>query len=134
MEQAAMKKHQDAQIAARYTSAMDHDAKVQKKENGGQTATTSSFGSEGGGNIDVAAQYADHFADSGDTYSAKEEQRLRWKLDFRLVPLLWFNVTLGAMDKVTTATAALYNFRQDTGLDGDKYSWVGSAFYVSTAC
>ncbi|KAK8014293.1 transporter [Apiospora arundinis] len=124
-----MKKHQDAQIAARYTSAMDHDAKVQKKENGGQTATTSSFGSEGGGNIDVAAQYAHRFADSGDTYSPKEEQRLRWKLDLRLVPLLWFNVTLGAMDKVTTATAALYNFCQDTGLDGDKYSWVGSAFY-----
>jgi len=35
------------------------------------------------------------------------------------------------MDKVTTATAALYGFRADTGLTGDRYSWVGSAFYVS---
>jgi ACS family allantoate permease-like MFS transporter len=33
------------------------------------------------------------------------------------------------MDKVTTATAALYGFRADTGLTGDRYSWVGSAFY-----
>jgi ACS family allantoate permease-like MFS transporter len=33
------------------------------------------------------------------------------------------------MDKVTTATAALYGFRADTGLAGDRYSWVGSAFY-----
>ena len=41
------------------------------------------------------------------------------------------NITLGAMDKVTTATAALYGFRADTGLTGDRYSWVGSAFYVS---
>ncbi|KAK6845962.1 MFS general substrate transporter [Apiospora arundinis] len=83
-----MKKHQDAQIAATYTSAMDHDPKVQKKENGGQTATTSRNGSEGGSTIDVAAQYTHHFADSGDTYSPKEEQRLRWRLDLRLVPLL----------------------------------------------
>lgn len=78
---------------------------------------------------DIAAQYADQFAD-GDTYSRKEEVKLRWKLDLRLVPLLWFNVTLGAIDKVTTSTAALYNFRADTGLTGNRYSWVGSAFYV----
>ncbi|KAK7991254.1 allantoate permease protein [Apiospora saccharicola] len=82
------------------------------------------------GDIDVAALYANHFTDGGEMYSHQDEQRLRWKLDLRLVPLLWFNVTLGAMDKVTTATAALYNFRADTGLDGDKYSWVGSAFCV----
>lgn len=77
---------------------------------------------------DVAAQYANVFTD-GETYSRQEERRLRWKLDLLLVPLLWFNITLGAMDKVTTATAALYTFRQDTGLTGDRYSWVGSAFY-----
>lgn len=82
-------------------------------------------------NVDIAAQFADEFAD-GEGYSREEATRLRWKLDLRLVPLLWFNVTLGAMDKVTTATAALYGFREDTGLVGDKYSWVGSAFYVRT--
>ncbi|KAK8069921.1 hypothetical protein PG994_006537 [Apiospora phragmitis] len=97
----------------------------------GGTKATSAF--VGDGHIDVAAQYANHFADSGETYSLRDETRLRWKLDLRLVPLLWFNVTLGAMDKVTTSTAALYNFRQDTCLNGDKYSWVGSAFYVRTA-
>lgn len=79
--------------------------------------------------VDVAAQYADQFTD-GNEYSRKEEMKLRWKLDLRLVPLLWFNVTLGAMDKVTTSTAALYSFRQDTGTTGNRYSWVGSAFYV----
>ena len=83
--------------------------------------------SDGG---DVAAKYANMFA-NGESYSKEESTRLRWKLDMRLVPLLWFNVTLGAMDKVTTATAALYDFREDTNLYGDRYSWVGSAFYVS---
>jgi MFS transporter, ACS family, allantoate permease len=78
---------------------------------------------------DVAAAYANQLQGES-AYTRKEWTRLRWKLDLRLVPLLWFNVTLGAMDKVTTSTAALYGFRDDTGLTGDRYSWVGSAFYV----
>lgn len=78
---------------------------------------------------DIAAVYADQL--TGDNaYTRKEWVRLRWKLDMRFVPLLWFNVTLGAMDKVTTSTAALYGFREDTQLTGNRYSWVGSAFYV----
>ncbi|KIV99835.1 uncharacterized protein PV09_08504 [Verruconis gallopava] len=86
------------------------------------------IGSVTSATADVAAAYANQFTGE-DTYTKKEETRLRWKLDLRLVPLLWFNVTLGAMDKVTTATAALYGFRADTGLTGNRYSWVGSAFY-----
>ncbi|KAH7310833.1 MFS general substrate transporter [Stachybotrys elegans] len=84
--------------------------------------------SHAGADEDVAARYANQFTD-GNSYGIKEWRRLRWKLDLRLVPLLWFNITLGAMDKVTTATAALYGFREDTDLYGDRYSWVGSAFY-----
>ncbi len=79
---------------------------------------------------DVAAAYADAL-DGENAYTAAEEKRLRWKLDLRLVPILWLNVTLSAMDKVTTSTAALYGMKTATGLTGDRYSWVGSAFYVS---
>lgn len=80
--------------------------------------------------LDVAARYAGQMTGEN-AFTLKENVRLRWKLDLRLVPLLWFNITLGAMDKVTTATAALYGLQADTGLTGDRYSWVGSAFYVS---
>ncbi|KAK2032984.1 MFS general substrate transporter [Colletotrichum zoysiae] len=62
-------------------------------------------------------------------YDRAEEIKLRWKLDLRLIPLLWLNITLPAMDKVTPSTAALYGFREDLGLKGDEYAWVGSAFY-----
>src|SRR6187402_1589175 len=79
---------------------------------------------------DIAAAYADKL-DGENAYTLAEEKRLRWKLDLRLVPILWFNVTLAAMDKVTTSTAALYGMRAATGLTGNRYSWVGSAFYVS---
>lgn len=78
--------------------------------------------------LDVAAGFAAYLGDEG--YSAKEERRLRWKVDFRLIPILWLNICFGAMDKVSTSTAALYGMREDTGLTGDKYSWVGSVFYV----
>ncbi|KAF2805001.1 putative allantoate permease [Mytilinidion resinicola] len=78
--------------------------------------------------VDIAAAYAGQL-DGENAYTRKEQVRLRWKLDLRLVPLLWFNVTLGAMDKVTTSTAALYGMKKDTDLTGDRYSWVGSAFY-----
>ncbi|KAF4628945.1 hypothetical protein G7Y89_g9202 [Cudoniella acicularis] len=77
---------------------------------------------------DIAAAYADRL-DGENAYTRKEEKRLRWKLDLRLVPILWLNITLSAMDKVTTSTAALYGMQKDTGLTGNKYSWVGSAFY-----
>jgi len=79
---------------------------------------------------DIAAAYADAL-DGENAYTAAEEKRLRWKLDLRLVPILWLNITLAAMDKVTTSTAALYGMRDATGLTGNRYSWVGSAFYVS---
>lgn len=79
---------------------------------------------------DIAAAYADAL-DGENAYTAAEATRLRWKMDLRLVPILWLNITLAAMDKVTTSTAALYGMRAATGLTGNRYSWVGSAFYVS---
>lgn len=79
---------------------------------------------------DIAAAYADRL-EGEQAYTPAEEKRLRWKLDLRLVPILWFNITLSAMDKVTTSTAALYGMKAATGLTGNRYSWVGSAFYVS---
>jgi len=52
-----------------------------------------------GDSVDIAAAYANQF-NGENAYSRKEEVRLRWKLDTRLVPILWFNITLSAMDKV----------------------------------
>lgn len=38
--------------------------------------------------VDVAAAYAHHLTGEN-AYTRKEATRLRWKLDLRLVPLLW---------------------------------------------
>ncbi|KAI8231110.1 putative transporter [Colletotrichum sp. SAR 10_86] len=84
--------------------------------------------SHNGGGRDIAAHLADQFANEPD-YDHQEEVKLRWKLDFRLIPFLWLNITLPAMDKITPSTGALYGMREDLGLKGDQYAWVGSAFY-----
>jgi hypothetical protein len=100
-----------------------------------QTQAAPSFVDEGGKSTvisdrqaDVAAAYTGYFSDH-EPYTRKEEVSLRWKLDRRLMPILWFNIILGAMDKVATSTGALYGMREDTGATGDRYSWLGSAFY-----
>ncbi|KAF2166005.1 hypothetical protein M409DRAFT_66912 [Zasmidium cellare ATCC 36951] len=64
-----------------------------------------------------------------ETYSPEEAKRLRWKLDLRLIPILGFNIILAATDKACTSTGALYGMREDTHSTGNRYSWVGSAFY-----
>ncbi|KND86994.1 putative transporter [Tolypocladium ophioglossoides CBS 100239] len=106
----------------------DKNMKTDITQGGAEDASIHPGKIDAASDVDVAAAYANQFTD-GDGYTKAEWSRLRWKLDLRLVPLLWFNITLGAMDKVTTATAALYGFRKDTDLTGDRYSWVGSAFY-----
>lgn len=83
-----------------------------------------------GAGRDIAAGLAEQFANEPD-YDRKEEVKLRWKIDLRLIPFLWLNITLPAMDKITPSTGALYGLREDLGLHGTQYAWVGSAFYVS---
>ncbi|KAI0017114.1 MFS general substrate transporter [Xylariomycetidae sp. FL0641] len=79
---------------------------------------------------DVGAAYGGYFQQPGESYYDRgEEVSLRWKLDRRLIPLLWFNIILGATDKVSTSTGALYGMREATGATGDRYAWLGSAFY-----
>jgi len=56
------------------------------------------MGSVAAADVDIAASYANQL-EGENAYTRKEETRLRWKLDLRLLPLLWFNVTLGSMDK-----------------------------------
>ncbi|KAH7039556.1 putative allantoate permease [Microdochium trichocladiopsis] len=85
-------------------------------------------GANVGGGADIAAALADQFSNEPD-YDREEEVKLRWKLDLRLIPILWLNIVLPAMDKITPSTAALYGFREDLDLKGEEYAWVGSAFY-----
>jgi hypothetical protein len=79
---------------------------------------------------DIAAELTEQFSNEPG-FDREEEQKLRWKIDMRLIPILFMNITLPAMDKVTPSTGALYGLREDLHLKGDQYAWIGYAFYVS---
>ena len=53
--------------------------------------------------LDIGAAYSGYF-DQHDTFTLEEGKRLRWKLDLRLIPILAFNIILGATDKASTST------------------------------
>ncbi|KAB2574374.1 Allantoate permease [Lasiodiplodia theobromae] len=58
--------------------------------------------------------------------SADEEKKLVRKVDWIMIPMLFLTATLGAVDKVSLSTAAIYGLRTDTHLVGQQYSWLGS--------
>lgn len=55
--------------------------------------------------LDVAAVYADEARERPPT--RKEEIAVRWRLDRRVMPILFFNVILASVDKTSTSTGAL---------------------------
>ena len=55
--------------------------------------------------LDVAAVYADEARERPPT--REEEIAVRWRLDRRVMPILFFNVILASVDKTSTSTGAL---------------------------
>ncbi|KAL1645420.1 hypothetical protein SLS58_003727 [Diplodia intermedia] len=75
--------------------------------------------------VDQAAQFlaeTQHYP----PLSAAQEKRLVRKIDWIMIPMLFLTATLGAVDKVSLSTAAIYGLRTDTHLVGQQYSWLGS--------
>ncbi|KAK5702266.1 hypothetical protein LTR17_022447 [Elasticomyces elasticus] len=79
--------------------------------------------------IDIAAQIIAENADSmGDEpWTAEEDKKLMRRVDWRLVPILFVCAALSGLDKTAISSAALYGLREDLGLTGQQYSWLGSA-------
>ncbi|KAL1862869.1 hypothetical protein VTK73DRAFT_6597 [Phialemonium thermophilum] len=79
---------------------------------------------------DVANQIlADTAQFANEEFTPEEDRKLRWKIDWRLIPVLTISATLNGVDKVSVSTAAIYGLQSDLGLVGNQYSWVGSIIY-----
>jgi len=59
-----------------------------------------------------------------------EARRVLRKIDRWLIPILSLIYTLQYIDKSAMSYAAVFTFRQDRGLVGRQYSWLGTLFYV----
>ncbi|KAH6853200.1 major facilitator superfamily domain-containing protein [Chaetomium sp. MPI-CAGE-AT-0009] len=62
-------------------------------------------------------------------YTAQEARRVKWKVDFFILPLLCATITLQYLDKVTLSYAAVYGILEDLHLVGQEYSWTSSIYY-----
>ncbi|KAI1376812.1 MFS general substrate transporter [Hypoxylon crocopeplum] len=64
-------------------------------------------------------------------YTDEEYKRLKRKADRYLLPLMWFCHGLQSLDKTSISTQATFGLREDTGLVGQEFSWLTTAFYIT---
>ncbi|KAJ7850421.1 MFS general substrate transporter [Mycena olivaceomarginata] len=75
--------------------------------------------------VDLAAVHADH-----PPLSAEDSRRVRAKLDWHLLPLLFCMYTVQFIDKSALSYTAVLGIIKDTNLTTDDFNTLGSAFYI----
>ncbi|KDN64778.1 putative allantoate permease [Colletotrichum sublineola] len=79
---------------------------------------------------DEALRVLEEFTGNNE-WTDEEENALRRKIDWRLMPVLCMTYGLQYYDKAMLSQAALFGLRSDLGLtDGDRYSMSASIFYL----
>lgn len=58
--------------------------------------------------------------------NSAEAKRVRWKIDMRIMPMIFVIYCLQLMDKNSLSFAAIMGIKQDTNLSSAEYSWLGS--------
>ncbi|ODV96266.1 hypothetical protein PACTADRAFT_40386 [Pachysolen tannophilus NRRL Y-2460] len=64
--------------------------------------------------------------------TAEEEKKIIRKTDWILLPCLFFTATMGAVDKVSLGTSAIFGLETDLDLVGQQYSWLGSILFIGS--
>lgn len=104
---------------------------------GGMDSTETSSKSHGKNldlHRDAAAQLLIKLGRSPDehiTISPADDARILRRIDLALLPLMLAVYFLQALDKATLSYASIFGLIDDTGLEGDEYSWLGSIVYLS---
>ncbi|EEY17169.1 conserved hypothetical protein [Verticillium alfalfae VaMs.102] len=63
--------------------------------------------------------------------TAQDNARVLRRIDLYVLPLMLAVYFLQSLDKTTLAYASVFGLIEDTGLQGDEYSWLGSVVYVA---
>lgn len=79
------------------------------------------------GDNDVAMKFAENMEDF--EIDPEEERKLVRKIDFCLLPIICVLYALQFMDKNSLNWASVLGLRTDLKMQGQMYSWAGSAFY-----
>lgn len=94
------------------------------------TSPTTSKPVELTGDVDDAMEFAIHNAEEHFSWDQAEENKLIWKIDLYLMPLICILYAFQFMDKLTNGYAAVLGLETDLHMEGQMYSWTGSAFYL----
>jgi len=78
--------------------------------------------------VDTGAQLAAGF--SGDL-EPEEALRIRRKIDWHILPLMFMLYWVQFMDKTTLGSAAIMGIITDTNLTNNQYNWLGTVFYLA---
>ncbi|KAL1310975.1 hypothetical protein AAFC00_001195 [Neodothiora populina] len=80
----------------------------------------------------ATSQYGDATEDLPfDSIDPVIEARLKRKLDFNLLPLVFFLYLLASLDRSNIGNARIAGMEDDLDLVGDRYSWLLNIFYIS---
>lgn len=63
--------------------------------------------------------------------SPAENDRILRRIDLALLPLMLAVYFLQALDKATLSYASIFGLIDDTGLEGDQFSWLGSIVFLA---
>lgn len=63
--------------------------------------------------------------------SPETNARVLRRIDVALLPLMLIVYFLHALDKATLSYASIFGLIDDTGLEGDQFSWLGSVVYLA---
>lgn len=64
-------------------------------------------------------------------YTKAEEDAVVRKLDWHLMPLIFVLYSLSVLDRSNLGNARISGMEDDIDLSGNRYDWLGTAFYIS---
>ncbi|KAI5467653.1 major facilitator superfamily domain-containing protein [Mariannaea sp. PMI_226] len=85
-------------------------------------------------NVDVAWEFLDKHRDAAVENTSVDIDKLRRKIDWRIVPLMFCCYTMQFLDKVIFNYAAVMGLRTDLNLKGNEFSNIATFLFVGLLC
>lgn len=82
------------------------------------------------GDVDQAMKLAIANKEDHIELDPKAAKRLYYKINFYVLPLICMLYCFQFLDKLSNSYASVLGLREDMNMQGDMYSWTGSAFYI----
>ena len=64
-------------------------------------------------------------------FTKEEEEAVIRKLDWHLMPLIFVLYSFSVLDRSNLGNAKIAGMQDDIDLGGNRYSWLGTIFYIS---